>query len=378
MSIMDHLYDDVALHICKYLTSKEIIYFLSINKTLNVLKNHVYYDEICDYKSIKNLEYYSRFRKIINVPHINDVSENVTYVCFSETFNDSIKDKLGKNINHIGFPENYDKNVYESPPNKINICHSNYFDLKRRILVWKSNYLVSNVIRNAAHFDSNLKDVCDFIINEDDTISFLNDQNHIITSCDLMGYHISLDDSKLSLIITNNNHINQDKINNFSVEKKINNISVIGSRTFVLCSPDKNDCSGCVYIFDSNGNFIDDFCNLNYLRHKFPLPIIIPLSIIPTPTKYIVNSDDIFLFKPGSYFISCYEMKYDLSYIYCFDYKGSYLGPILCGAGLPFVINGKVILRPYYKNNNTEIYFLSITNYEILLGSLIVNEIINI
>ncbi|AGC02423.1 hypothetical protein H012_gp025 [Acanthamoeba polyphaga moumouvirus] len=217
MLTIDNLCDDIILYICKFLTSKEIIYFLSMNKFFNEFKNFIYYDEICDYELIKNLEYYPRFRKIINVPDIDNISENIIYLCFNEKFNGTIKDKISKNIKHLGFPRNYDRNIYEHiPPNKINIYFSDNINITRKIPAWKVNYLSCNVVNQASYYNPNLKDACDFMINNNDTISIFNNQNHIIVTCDLYGNAIPINNSNISL---NNKNINKDNINSFFINK---------------------------------------------------------------------------------------------------------------------------------------------------------------
>ncbi|BCS83615.1 putative F-box and FNIP repeat-containing protein [Cotonvirus japonicus] len=389
---MDILYDDIILCICKYLTSKEIIYFLSINKTLNVLKNHVYYDETCDYNSIKNLEYYSRFRKIINVPHINDVSENVTYVCFSETFNDSIKDKLGKNISCIGFPKNYDKNVYESIPLSVkHICYSDCVHRDRynhkccrnqKPVVWDEHRIVSNESNISKHYDKKLTYAHDFIINENDTISILNNQNHVIAMYDLYGNEIEINNSQTQ-IIADQKHPNQEKINHVLANEKINSIFTIGLRTFVFCHT-KNNCEYYEsYIFDSESNFIGEF---RYFHDSHFGNVI---SIIPAPTKLIIkscsghscsfttwcpicsinDSKTINLFPLGSYIISFNNNYY--TKLYTLDYGGQYISPLLNSAGIPHIFDGKIILRPYYKNNKIKIFYLQMKNN----GSVVIGKL---
>nr|WBF70206.1 hypothetical protein [Megavirus caiporensis] len=397
MSIIDNLCPDVILHICKFLTSKDIIYFLSGNKFLNELKNYIYYDEICDYELIKNLVYYSRFCKIINVPNVDNISENVNFLCFNEEFTGTIKDKISKNIKHIGFPRNYDKNIYEHvPPNKINICCSEYI---RKCPTWKPNYLASNVVNHAAHFDLNLKDACDFIINDNDTISIFNDQNHIITTCDLFGNTIPIDNSK-TLLSTNNKNTNQDNINYFFINKesndlflgkKIIHICTIGSRTFVICSQKYAEIN--IYIFDSKGNYIDEFCGYDNC------PFGNLLSIIPAPNKYVIKPCSCSLerteyvwmscsrcsmtapeihhiFPIGSYIISSCKNNGEAR-LNWFDYRGRYQGPLLNNAMLPLILNGNLISKPYYKNDVIEIFFLSITSETILLGSLTIDQILS-
>ncbi|ANB51129.1 hypothetical protein [Powai lake megavirus] len=402
MLTIDNLYMDIILHICKFLTSKDIIYFLSGNKFLNELKNYIYYDEICDYELIKNLEYYSRFRKIINVPNANNISKNVNFLCFNEEFTGSIKDKISKNIQHLGFPRNYDSDIYEYvPPNKINICCSEYIDV-RIFPTWKVNYIVSNAFNHAAHFDSNLKNACDFIINDNDTISIFNGQNDIIALYDLCGNNIPINDSNILSTVANNKHTNQDNINYFFINKKSNdlflgkkiiNICTIGSRTFIICSQkDAENDKINIYIFDSEGNFVDEFCSYNNC------PFGNLLSIISAPNKYVIKPcccslkktyyihsscpkcsmmvpETLHIFPIGSYIISSCKNNGEAR-LNCFDYEGCYRGPLLNNAGLPMRLDGNLIPKLYYKNNMIEIFFLSITSEITLLGSLTIDQII--
>lgn len=93
---------EICLHICQYLSDRNVIQFLSIRKNLHPLKNKIYYYDCHEYIKIKDLSYFNNFMNIHTTSYLsNHLPIHLKHLI--------IKKGNTSDIGNIVFPEGLEK-----------------------------------------------------------------------------------------------------------------------------------------------------------------------------------------------------------------------------------------------------------------------------
>jgi len=115
---LNKLFIDLIIQICIYLTDKDKINLLSINKQYHLIKNKIYYIEQIKKCKIINLFYYDNFINIICSNLIN-FPKNIKYLTFGKIFNKEIKGAIPNSVTHLTFGENFNQEIKGAIPNSV-------------------------------------------------------------------------------------------------------------------------------------------------------------------------------------------------------------------------------------------------------------------
>src|SRR5579872_5211183 len=80
---MEGLINDIIIYIMTFLRDNEKIKFLSLSKSLNYLKNKVYYDEMIDIGKISRLSYYDMFTNVIIIDFSHSLPNSIKKITFN-------------------------------------------------------------------------------------------------------------------------------------------------------------------------------------------------------------------------------------------------------------------------------------------------------
>ena len=131
---MDTLVPDIICIICTYVSDRDKKYFLSINRSMHLLKNTVKYNDATRLGEIINLWYYDQFtniiveeNNIINDYHVSQFLMQIqTYYCRTNhsLIDDIEKIKfkkllLPKNVSHLTFGSKINQDIKDCIPSSV-------------------------------------------------------------------------------------------------------------------------------------------------------------------------------------------------------------------------------------------------------------------
>lgn len=127
---------DIIIEICNYLSDKNKIMFLSVNKILDSNKNNIFYNDRTRYYNIKNLWYHDQFTDIcvldlcklhILPKHVKKlqiyylhygahIPNSITHLIFESYFNQYINGIIPKNVTYLSLGSYYKKDIKDAIP----------------------------------------------------------------------------------------------------------------------------------------------------------------------------------------------------------------------------------------------------------------------
>lgn len=83
------LYDDVIINIMEFLSDKDKINLLFLNKRILELMDKIHYNDFYQYDKIKHLSFYHRFKKISYIAINDNIPDEVTHLTLTGIFIDT-------------------------------------------------------------------------------------------------------------------------------------------------------------------------------------------------------------------------------------------------------------------------------------------------
>ena len=134
---------DIAIYICQFLDDWSKLQLLSINRKLHMIKNKVYYNQMTNMSKIYYLWYRDQMTNIFthdiyyytlpkNVTHITFttnfdkdikafIPHTVTYLKFGSRFDRCIKDCIPESVTYLEFGKCFNQNIKDCIPNGVTV-----------------------------------------------------------------------------------------------------------------------------------------------------------------------------------------------------------------------------------------------------------------
>ena len=134
---MDKLNTDMLRQICQKIGDRDKINLLSVNNSLHLLKNNIYYNDRVHDIDIQDLWYYDQFTNIYSESYMFKLPKNITHLTFGNFFDYSIKNCIPSTITHLTFGRWFTQDIQYLPKSVIFLTLSEYYHEEKRLESWQ-------------------------------------------------------------------------------------------------------------------------------------------------------------------------------------------------------------------------------------------------